>query len=377
MRILTGRLVTGEYVRIETRDGRIAAVEAIASGPDVTIAPGLIDIQVNGFGGFDVNTADVSPETVAGMVRKLAEHGVTAFCPTIISAAEDAIVNALRAIATAVRDDPAVARAVLGIHVEGPSLSGEDGYRGMHNAAVLRDPDFAEFERWQAAADGLIRIVTLAPERYGAVDYIKRVRASDIVVALGHTAATAEQISAAAQAGARLSTHLGNGTRELLPRHHNAVWPQLAADDLSASFIADGHHLPVDALIAMVRAKGVQRSILVSDAMPQAGCAPGTYSTPDGRAVTLEPNGRLELTGTPYLAGSGAGLDDCLAWASRAFPLPDVTTMATANPARLLGCADRGHIEIGARADFAILAEENRRWTVRFTIVSGETVFER
>src|SRR5699024_3206830 len=145
---------------------------------------------------------------------------------------------------------------VPGVHIEGPSISPADGPRGAHPVEHVRPPDLAEFERWQAAGDGLVKLVTLAPEHAGAPGYIRTLAARGVIVALGHSAATPDEVHAAVDAGARLSTHLGNGVAAVLPRHPNLIWTQLADDRLYASFIADGHHLSADTFRAMLRAKG-------------------------------------------------------------------------------------------------------------------------
>ena len=231
------------------------------------MAPGFVDLQVNGYGGLDFNSGDLDADQVVELVTRQWDQGVTSLCPTLVSAPEDRITGALAVVAQARRADPLVRHAIPCVHVEGPYLSPEDGPRGAHDVAALRLPDLAELERWQRAGDGLVGIVTLAPELPGAVRYVRAASSAGVIIAIGHTAATAEQIVAAADAGARLSTHLGNGCHLMVPRHPNHLWAQLAEDRLQASFIADGHHLPAATLTAMVRAKGVDRSVLVSDSV--------------------------------------------------------------------------------------------------------------
>lgn len=300
--------------------------------------PGLVDLQVNGFRGHDVNADDITPDTLVALTQELWREGVTSYLPTVITASEDKILHALDAIATARRSDALIAHSIVGIHVEGPYLSPEDGPRGAHDTAHLRDPSIAELDRWQAAAQGLVRIVTLAPERVGALSYIAEAADRGVLTSIGHCTPTAETVRAAATAGATLSTHLGNGTHSLLPRHPNHLWAQLAADDLTAMFIADGHHLPTDALTAMIRAKGTERAILTSDSAALAGAAPGTYLTPVGGHVVVEDSGRLSLHGTALLAGSGHSLRACLEWALQHLPFDtdELIRMASHNPRRLL-----------------------------------------
>jgi N-acetylglucosamine-6-phosphate deacetylase len=367
---LEGRLASGEAVLIRLSAGRIDSIEPAPDGGHGgrRILPGLVDLQVNGYGGLDVNAPDLTTDTVHGLAVAQARAGVTAFCPTIITAPKERIVAALRVIARARAEDPFTRDAIPCVHVEGPHLCADDGPRGAHDATCLRPPDLDEFHRWQAACDGLVGIVTLAPELERAAAYIAGLARTGVIPAIGHTAATPAQIRAAVGAGARLSTHLGNGTYEMLRRHPNHLWTQLAADELSAGFIADGHHLPADTFTAMVRAKGVARSVLVSDSAALAGCPPGEYTTPVGGRVTITADGRLTLAGGDLLAGSARSLDQCLAWAvgHAGLKLPDAAAMASANPNRLLGRL--AAIAPGHRADLVVLDDHLR---VELTVVAG------
>ena len=353
---LTGRLVdTGTAVRLRIDDGTIAEIAAPDHDTDLWLAPGLVDLQVNGYAGHDVNTDDVDAGVVGGLVRSLWAAGVTSVCPTIVTGSERRITRALRAVVEARAADPLVRHAIPCVHVEGPHIADADGPRGAHDAAQLRPPDVAEFHRWQAAGEGIVGIVTLAPERPGALEYIAEVSRTGVVAAIGHTAAEPSDIIAAADVGARLSTHLGNGAHLNLRRHPNYIWEQLADDRLAASFIADGHHLPASVLTVMVRAKGVERSILISDATELAGMPPGRYETPVGGPVELSADGRLALAGSQLLAGAVRPLLDCVAWTARhtEIGLRAAVQMATANPARLLAPAGpaRGTLRVGAAGD--------------------------
>ncbi|WP_345562323.1 N-acetylglucosamine-6-phosphate deacetylase [Nonomuraea rosea] len=352
---IDGRLADGRHVRVELDGPRIAAVRETRDAPDVLILPGLVDLQVNGYGGYDFNAAGLSTGDVADLVRELRRRGTTTLCPTIITAPEDKITRNLAVIAAARAADPLVAHAIPALHVEGPYLAPEDGPRGAHDAGHLRDPDLAEFGRWQEASGGLVKIVTLAPERAGAAGYIAELARQGVIVSIGHTAAEPAAIEAAVRAGARLSTHLGNGAHAMIRRHPNYIWAQLAEDRLTASFIADGHHLPADTFTAMLRAKGIGRAVLVSDSVALAGCAPGDYTTPVGGRITVGEDGRVTLPGGELLAGSGSSLIECVGWAvtRTEVDLGTAVTLAAANPARLLGTG-RGRIEPGAPADLIV-----------------------
>lgn len=307
------------------------------------LTPGLIDLQVNGYGGYDVNAEDVTADTVVALTHALWAEGITSYLPTVITASEERIKHSLSQIAAARRTDPLIAHSIVGVHVEGPYLASDDGPRGAHAAAHLRNPDLAELERWQQASDNLVRIVTLAPERLGSTAYIAGAVARGVRISIGHTGATAELVAGAVTAGATLSTHLGNGTYPVLPRHPNHIWAQLARDQLTAMLIADGHHLPADTLTAMIRAKGVTRSILTSDSVALGGVAPGQYHAPVGGNVTVHEDGHLTLSGSHLLAGSGHSLRHGLAWAKQNLPYDTsaLLTMTTTNPAALLGISER------------------------------------
>ncbi|MEA2654197.1 MAG: N-acetylglucosamine-6-phosphate deacetylase [Chloroflexota bacterium] len=383
--VLEGRSIEdAEPIRLTLRGGRIAAIERVQMSSDQAwIAPGWLDLQINGFDGHDPNSADADASTTEAMVRAIWRSGVSGLCITICTEAEAHMLRALEAVAAACDADPLVAEAVVGIHVEGPHIAREDGPRGAHALRHVRPPDVAEYRRWQTAARGRIRIITLSPEYEEAVPYIEAISADGVVASIGHTAATSEQIRAAVDAGARWSTHLGNGAHATIRRHPNYIWDQLAEDRLDAGFIFDGHHLPPAVMKSMVRAKGIERSILVSDALFVAGLAPGIYALPDGAAVELLPSGRLGLHGTPYLAGAAAPLPVCVGNAVRhaGASLSDAVRMVTSNPSRLLGLPiDAGHerLQIGSVANLTVFRGSPNETDVKVvkTVVAGRVVHD-
>lgn len=357
--------LTGQAQTVAFAQG--APISAVSGGDeaDCFLAPGLVDLQVNGYAGFDLNSGAVEPQTVSALARAMLAHGVTTFLPTIITASETAILQALTAIAEARNTDPVVRDMVPGIHVEGPFISPLDGPRGAHPLEHVRKPDIEEVQRWQQACGGLVTMITLSPHWPEAPAFIAAARAMGIAIAIGHTDAAPDQIHAAAAAGAQLSTHLGNGAAAMLPRHPNFIWAQLADDRLSAAFIADGHHLPADTLKAMMRAKGAGRTILVSDVAALGGLTPGLYAQAIGGQVELTADGRLGIAGTPYLAGAARNLNEDIvsAMALTGLSLADVLPLATENPGRF--AAGRGRIAVGARADF-----------VRFRVTPGAVSLE-
>lgn len=293
--------------------------------------PGLFDLQVNGFGGIDFNTPDITADRVAEALERMRATGVTRCLPTLITSSFEEFAASARVLAR--MSSPAIA----GLHMEGPYLSPQDGARGAHPRERVAAANIDDFERRQDAASGRIALVTLAPEVPGALPLIEHLVASGLRAAIGHTAATPEQIKDAVAAGATLATHLGNGCAQMLPRHPNVIWEQLAADSLFASLIVDGHHLPPATVKAMVRAKGRDRTVLVTDAIAAAGCAPGRY-TIGGVICELGANGRVSLPGTPYLAGSGLTMDRAIANTARfaGLPIEEVVPMASTIPARYM-----------------------------------------
>ncbi len=348
-----------------------------AEGP--WLAPGFIDLQVNGFAGVDYNSPDTPAEEIARSVRALFPAGVTRFFPTVITASPDAMLDCLRNLARARAVFPE-GEAIAGFHVEGPHISPEDGPRGAHPRQWVRRPDFEEFLRWQDAAEGLLRIVTLAPEWPGAPGYIERLVAANVTVSIGHTGAGTAEIEAAVSAGATLSTHLGNGAHGVLRRHPNYIWDQLAEDRLMAGFIADGIHLGGAFLKSAIRAKTVARSILVTDASTPASAAPGRYRL-GAQEVELTASGRVVLAGSGRLAGSALRMDDGVGTLLRlaGLPLAEAVQMATLNPARAVSLAGRtGGLAPGDRADIVQFAfdPETARIAIHATWLSGRLVWQ-
>ncbi len=343
----------GHGVSIEVRHGRVHALHPAPGAETGWLSAGLIDLQVNGFGGHDLNGPALSLHTVSGLAQAMLRCGVTTFVPTLITASEPQLVHALAVIQQARRADPVLAHMIPYAHVEGPSIAPEDGPRGAHPAGHVRAPDVAEFRRWQAASGGLVGMVTLCPRWPQSGAYIRALTAAGVHVAIGHTSASADQIAAAVDAGARISTHLGNGSHAMINRRHNALWPQLANDRLWASFIADGHHLSPDLLKVMLRAKGLERALIVSDATALGDMEPGNYDASIGGAVTLRDDGYLGMNdgSGQYLAGAALPLLAGVATLVHhgGLRLPDALMLATTNPGHWVG--GRGHLAPGEAAD--------------------------
>ncbi len=368
-------LFNNTAIEIDLSDGIVQSIREVSTtDSNIQIAPAPIDIQVNGFAGYDLNIETVTPDDVRAMVRALWRVGTGFLCPTIVTGSFDRISNSMHAIVDACKTDPLVNYAVLGIHLEGPYISAEDGPRGAHPLAHVRDPDWNEFQRWQDIAEGKISLVTLAPEKKDAIPFIEKLVADGIVVALGHTNASADDIQAAIDAGAKLSTHLGNGAHALIRRHPNYIWEQLGADELSASLIVDGHHLPPAVAKSMIRAKTLDRCILVSDAVALAGMKPGIYEFAE-KAVELTTDRCVRLVGTEYLAGSAIelarGIENSVRFAG--ISLKEAVSLATLQPMRLLNAGQ--HVE--AKTNLILFEWDADQCEINLiaTIVGGKLVY--
>ncbi|MCZ6633624.1 MAG: amidohydrolase family protein [bacterium] len=376
---------TTEVTTIEIDGGTIRSVGdgtgVDLGGDDVWVAPTIFDVQVNGVGGINYKGKDLTVEKIVETTEWMYKTGTGMWCPTVTtSSAEDAI-NGLKLLAQSCQESDAAAASFAGFHVEGPYIASEDGPRGAHPLEHTRDPDWDEFCRYQEAAEGRIRIFTLAPERDGALEFIEKVAETGVIVSIGHSGATPERIQEAIRAGAKMSTHLGNGAHAMLPRHPNYIWEQLAADGLWAGMIPDGFHLPEPVLKCFYRAKGKDRICLVSDVASIAGLAPGVYGKEGGLGKSeLHANGKISLAGTPYLAGASLFLDSGIANVVRFTDasLADAMDMVTCNPARLLGIDDRiGTVEAGKEASLTLFRweEGQEKLDIVATVVRGEVVY--
>lgn len=352
-RILGRDPATGRCIAVAVQAGLIRSIEFVDHGETRWLSAGFVDLQVNGYAGCDLNGTTLDVATVRSLCQALLKVGVTTFLPTLITAPEARLVAALKVIREACAQHPDVAAMVAGIHVEGPHIAPEDGPRGAHPAADVRPPDVAEFDRWQQAAGGLVKLVTVSPHWPAAPAYVRHLVKAGVVVSLGHTSADAAQIGAAVDAGATLSTHLGNGSHAMLNRRHNHLWPQLADDRLTAMFIADGHHLTAAQLKAMLRAKGPGRALVVSDTVALGGLPAGKYQTPIGGRVELRADGFLAIddgTGN-YLAGAALPLVAALPVLVRevGLTLGESVALMTSAPGRIVG--GKGVLAVGQPAD--------------------------
>jgi len=272
---------------------------------------GLVDIQVNGFGGVDFNTPGLYPELFQISLEAMLSSGVSTCLPTIITGSEKHMRSCLSDLEKCRELVPLAKPMIAGYHLEGPFLSKLEGFSGCHPTKHMRNVDYDMFLRLQESSKGNIRMVTLAPEIEGSIAFIEKLVSDDIIVALGHTNACNENINRAVNAGATISTHLGNGTAAKLNKNNNPIFAQLSEDKLSASFIADGFHLSPEILKVYLRTKGSDRIILITDATAGASASPGEYRFGDLEfSVGLEPVILHKETSRPI--GSAVTLDQCV-----------------------------------------------------------------
>nr|MDO8099112.1 N-acetylglucosamine-6-phosphate deacetylase [Candidatus Njordarchaeota archaeon] len=298
--------------------------------------PGWVDLQVNGFRGVDFSSPDLTLQGIDLMSTQLLQEGVVGYCPTLISSPLEVYRHNLPLIAEASKSENGA--QVLGVHLEGPLISPDDGARGIYPQDCITLPSIELFEKFRSWSQEKIALLTLAPEQKGAMKLIKHiVNTSKIVVSIGHHKATNEIIKEAVDAGVRAATHIGNGLPEMIHRHDNPVWPTLAEDRLTGMFVTDGFHLPKEMVKVCLRAKGTSRFIVTSDLVHIAGYRPGNYDF-HGIPVTLEANGRLHRKGPLQLAGSSSAMMECMSFLTSIGETDwkDLTKIGFENPLKLL-----------------------------------------
>ncbi|MEZ4824772.1 MAG: amidohydrolase family protein [Bacteroidia bacterium] len=342
-------------VLVSWQNGKFESIQAATSEEGLpVIYPGLTDLQVNGWKGTDLNRPGVTPEDFVRITREFLPLGITTWYPTLITQAVETLEATLQAFSDI---HPQIAGATPGLHLEGPFISPEDGARGAHPRKYVRPPDWQLMEKWISLSENTIRLITLSPEWPQAPEFIKKCVASGIKVSIGHTRADTTQIRNAVEAGASLSTHLGNGSDQMLRRHPNYIWDQLAEDALSATIITDGFHLPDSVIKSILRVKGRQ-AMLVSDTTAIGGLPPGEYHAPIGGTVVLTPEGKLHMAENEnMLAGSASNLFDCVRYlASTGMEsLAAAWDRASVLPAGFMELPQAAGLAAGAPADFVLM----------------------
>ncbi len=269
----------------------------------VMVGPALFDPQINGYAGVDFQSPDVSMEELEHAALALRAGGCSHFLITLITNEAGALVDQFARLTDMVERSAVAREMVLGYHLEGPFIAEQKGYIGAHPPQHAINPDWEMFSRFQKAAGGKIKLLTLAPECPGAPAFIRRAVASGVWISGGHCNPTLEQLWAAVEAGARLFTHLGNGCPVELPRHDNIIQRVLSVPDLMVLLIPDLIHVPVPAIGNLARALGTSRIVLTTDAAAPAGATPGTYYL-GSVEVEVGEDRVVRLPGSMNLAGS-------------------------------------------------------------------------
>lgn len=374
---------TGKPVEIEIENGKIKAINEIrhlSADEKYWISPGFFDNQINGFAGvsFSFGGSNLTMQGVEKATTGLWKKGVTTYLPTLTTNSKEVLVESFKILAKSTNNQK-LKGSIPGFHLEGPYINPEDGYRGAHPKQFVRLPDWDEFMELYKASGEKIMQVTLAPEIEGAQEFIKNASNLGITVALGHHNANSEQVNLAVKNGARISTHLGNGCANIINRHRNPLWPQLANNDLKISIICDGFHLLPEEIKVFYAAKGIENTFITSDVTSYAALEPGEYTTQTGEIIELTKEGMLRYPAQNVLYGSaspitkGVGhimeVTDCT--------LADAVQMASTNQSKLYGLTDRGTLEIGKRADIILFTLDDFKVNIQQTFVDGELVFDK
>ncbi len=370
-------------VSIEIKDGKIVDIQTLEKLSDESkvlyIAPGLFDNQVNGFSGvsFTFGGAELTAEGIKKATRELWEKGVTSYLPTLTTNSKETLLKNF-AILAKTKNDPEILGSIPGFFLEGPYISPVDGFRGAHPLQHVHNPDWEEFMDLYEASGRNIITVTVAPELNGAMDFISKCTAMGITIAIGHHNATKEIVDQAVLRGARISTHLGNGCANMINRHNNPLWPQLANDQLIASIICDGFHLRDEEIKTFYSVKGPEKTIIISDVTSFAGLPPGEYINEDGETIELTEEGLLCYPAQKVLYGSASPISRGVVKIMdvTGCSLGDAIRMASTNPAKLHGITDRGEIKPGMRADLILFTLGERELNIEKTYVSGRLVYQ-
>jgi N-acetylglucosamine-6-phosphate deacetylase len=366
---------TGKPVSLEVINGLISIITEMhepGQSRDLYIAPGLFDNQINGYAGIDFSDAGLTTEKMLTVVDAVRRDGVTSFFPTVITASHENLLRIFRNLVK-VTNNIEIRNSVAGFHLEGPFISPEEGFYGCHPAEYIRKPSWEEFSQYQEAADGNIRQVTVSPEIDGCFEFIDLCVRNNVIVAIGHTNATAEQINIAVDHGARLSTHLGNGCANLIHRHNNPLWPQLANDLLIPSIIADGHHLLPEEVQVFLKVKGPHNIVLTSDVTHLIGMSPGKYFFL-GSEVVLTDDGLIKNPILNCLAGASkplkSGVENMMKFTG--CTLGEAVNMASGNVARIYNLSDRGSLTPGKRADLMLFEKKDYSIKIKQVWIKGK-----
>jgi N-acetylglucosamine-6-phosphate deacetylase len=359
-------------VRLGCRDGLIAAIEPLdeATPTDWWVAPALVDLQVNGFAGVDFQDPAISVEGLLAAVRGLRRAGCTRFLLTLVTDEWGRLLSKLERLRDLRQRSAEVSAAIAGWHIEGPFLSERPGYCGAHDPALMRDPDPERIRQLREAAGGDLVLLTLAPERTGAIEAVALAVSLGMRISLGHTDASAEIIAQAIAAGASGFTHFGNGCPQALDRHDNILWRVLETGRLTVSMIPDGMHVSPSLFRLAHRLLPSESVVYITDAMAAAGAPPGRYAL-GPMQLEVGADRVVRLPGQPYFAGSALRPVDGVWRAANMAEVPWQVAWRKFShlPAEWLGlpCG----LGSGKRADFCLLPMEESQGSSRLRVFVG------
>ena len=364
--------ISNDLIQIVIDDGLLVSRKEseIKEHETVFIGPGLLDIQINGFSGVDFNTFPIVENDFLKVVNNLSKEGVLSFFPTVITNSDTNIINLLKNINELCLQNPLIDAYVSGIHLEGPFISPIKEASGAHSKDYIKAPDWELFQAFQEASGNRIKIITISPEWDNSADFISKCTANGIIVSIGHTVASNEQINAAVNAGASMSTHIGNGAPLSLHRNSNIILDQLANNGLTPSIIADGFHLPDNFLNIVLNVKK-SNVILVSDSTMFAGMDTGVYHAHIGGKVKLEKGGRLSTyKNENVLAGSAVSLLNCVnkLFSSNMLSLANAWAMASRKPMSIVNLSANPD-------DFVLFKIKNNAIKIIRVVKSGKQIF--
>jgi N-acetylglucosamine-6-phosphate deacetylase len=300
--------------------------------------PGFIDLQINGYAGIDFHDPEATVDDILETADILVKKGTAGFLPTVTTNDRKTIEQCIATITRAINIQGKGGN-ILGIHLEGPFISPEYGYRGAHPGDAVIPPDIEWFERLQKISEGHLRIVTLAPEQKNATEFIRTIT-PEVVVSVGHANSSFAEITNAVNAGMTMATHIGNGCLQTIDRHNNPIVNILGCPEIALSFIPDGFHLPEAFIRMIVNCRPVDKLIVVSDSVMHAGMKPGEYKNASGIRVILGNDGRLCLAADPeVMAGSSFNIMQCMNHLASLDILDEAALWQVGfiNPLRILG----------------------------------------
>ena len=356
-------------VEIETEGEKIKSIKEIEDGNYPLILPGFIDVHTHGGGAMDVNHIE-SMEDVERLSSFYASHGVTSVQLSLVTDTEESMVKCLKVLGEA-REKKLKGAQLVGIHLEGPFLS--DEYKGSMPSELIVDPDPELFDRYFTASRGHISYITIAPERKGAMPFISSLKRKGVVVSMGHSSAEYETALEAIENGVTSATHLFNAMK-LFHMHRPAIsGASLESDQVYTEIISDGFHLHPGTVRLVLKTKGLDKVVAITDSIMAAGLPDGEYKLGVNDVVVKDGDAKLR---NGVRAGSTLTLDKALRNLIKFTGLGPETLwrILSLNQANMMGLSDRGSLEVGKRADMVVLSEDNE---VMKTIVGGEIVFER